>query len=334
MDGRQYQFLASVLGDDGAGALKKATERSAELEHALVPRAILAWIGTVRRSYEGGLPGIDESYVRFEKGEGERYSGSVAIDGQVYNFMDSQVEHLAAAVAVALGVDHRVARGLRDIDIDRLGISIDLLARAKEMSRDLAKSEKIKCAECGASIYQMTGGRVGFHSLKGKKCPGSGKEAVLEKQSMGGAAGGTATPGKSAAPIKPKAPTAPTSVAEKFTPEKPKISKPVTPKAAKPAIFTPKPLAGAKPSLGAKPSPTMKSAASYTLKVTKAESEGVCPVCGGYLFHGKVFGGCHCFVELAKFATATWNGDGFDLALGEEWDRDALMTFLETLGRE
>lgn len=137
------QFLAAVLGDDGALALSKAVQRSGHLENALVPRTILSWIALASRAqYRGGIPGHPNSYVEFTKSEGG-YTGQIAMGDEVYSFSDKSLYHLAASVAVSMGIDgDRVPPNMKDSDISKLGKSIDLLVRARVVTAQLlAKAE-------------------------------------------------------------------------------------------------------------------------------------------------------------------------------------------------
>ncbi len=143
MDPRKYAFLKAVLGDDGASALNKASARAPELEQALVPRAILAWLSMAGRSdFEGAVPGVDNTYLAFTKSE-DRYSGSVAVDAEVYSFERASLYHLGACVAVALGADaDRLSPSLRDLDIQRLGMNIDTLVKARVAVQELRRMAK------------------------------------------------------------------------------------------------------------------------------------------------------------------------------------------------
>lgn len=141
MQPRQYSFLVSVLGEDGARALKKAAERSDALGQALLPRAILSWLGLASRwDYEGGLPGVENTYVAFKKSEDERLSGSIALGGDVYDFEGASPYHVAATVGVVLGMDDSPLHpSVRDLDLARLGKSIDALVKYRAASQELAK---------------------------------------------------------------------------------------------------------------------------------------------------------------------------------------------------
>jgi hypothetical protein len=136
MDNKRYSFLKAVVGNDGAAALKKAAEKYTSIEDALIPRAIMAWLGVVGRfDYEGEIPGIDDSYLDFSKNQRGLYDGTIAIGEGTFPFENATVFHLAASVAVAIGIDTTtLSKDVKDIDLARLGKSIDLLAKAKIVS--------------------------------------------------------------------------------------------------------------------------------------------------------------------------------------------------------
>jgi hypothetical protein len=134
MDERKYAFLKAVLGTDGAFSLKKAADKYEDLEGAIVPRAIMAWLGVVGRGdYEGGLPGVDDSYLDFSKNSDSTYDGSIAIGEGVFPFQNASVFHLAASVALSLGASLE-SQPLKDVDVMKLGKSIDVLVKAKYLS--------------------------------------------------------------------------------------------------------------------------------------------------------------------------------------------------------
>lgn len=141
MDERKYSFLKAVLGTDGASSLKKAADKYGELEGAIVPRAIMAWLGLAARSdFEGGLPGVDDSYLDFTKNEDGTYSGSIAIGEGIFPFQNANVFHLAASIALSLGASLETDN-LKDVDMVKLGKSIDVLVKAKYVDTEvLAKA--------------------------------------------------------------------------------------------------------------------------------------------------------------------------------------------------
>jgi hypothetical protein len=150
MNTRESAFLVELLGPIGAKALLKMAERSPALESALVPRAVLAWLGLVARyDYEGALPGVDNSYVSFTKTE-SGFEGSIALGADVYGMSQASIYHVAGSVAVALGVEPRLLDPkVKDLDVAKLGKSIDLLAKAQLASKELERKakEKTKKAE-------------------------------------------------------------------------------------------------------------------------------------------------------------------------------------------
>lgn len=139
----KFDFMRGVLGEEGAQALRKAVSRSHALENALIPRCVLSWLQIAERSgeYEGNIPGVDNSYIQFNKSE-EEFSGSIGIEGEVYTFHDSSIYHVASAVAVALGLDHEaVDSRIRPVDLARLGKTIDTLSKAHVLVTNLHKAD-------------------------------------------------------------------------------------------------------------------------------------------------------------------------------------------------
>lgn len=272
---RKQQFLAAVLGDDGARALAKAAERSEELSGALLPRTVIAWLGLASRfQYEGELPGLEHTHIAFAKSETvpDRYSGSVTIDDNVYDFENASLYHVAGAVAVAVGAVEADVNAIRDLDVERLGKNIDLLAKTRVLTQNLAK----------ATV------------------------AEIRKAAEG--------PGSAAAPNAPTPPAAPTPTApsSNVSSVSTKTKKPKLPKGMKkPAAPTP----------------------ASTLKLSETEARAECPACGLTQIKGPRFAGCLCFRELAKSVKMTKTEDGVVLELGQDWDNEAVVTFLESVGR-
>ncbi len=164
MEDRKFQFLKSVLGDDGACALRKAVERREDLGNALVPRTILSWIGIAARTdYRGALPGLSNTYVSFKKGE-RGYTGEVTVDDDVYGFRDASLYHVASAIAVVMGVDgEKVPERLRDVDLARLGKNIDLLVKARVVTEELLQKKMLDQA-AGYQFSHQHGTSAGLSS--------------------------------------------------------------------------------------------------------------------------------------------------------------------------
>lgn len=291
MEATKLQFLTAVLGDSGASALVKASERSEVLEHALVPRTILAWIGAAP-TFEGHVPGIDAVYVTFQKSE-SGFSGSVTVEDGLYKFENQSLFHVAATVAVAMGIEEdHVHPDLRAVDIERLGKSIDMLVKVRRAGEELEKSadkpDKTKdgtmCEDCGKAW--------------------KGHDSVLCSEEL--EKGATSGTGAAAAPQAPKPPEAPVATA----PATPKTSKPMSPKGSK----SPK--------------------TTNTLRLSEPETSRRCRACGIPQFDGEDFAGCACFSALSKSArVVSRDGGVVTLELKSEWDADAILTFLEAIGR-
>lgn len=331
MEARKLQFLKAVLGDDGASALSKAAERAPELGAALLPRTIMAWLGVAARDdFEGTIPGVENTYLQFQKSE-DRYSGSVSVGDDVYSFETATVLHLGACMAVALGFDHeRTSPRLKDLDIQRLGKNIDTLVKARmaiaeirKRALEAKKNEKPaepKCSTCG--FVQAPEDRAKSGGCKDGK-PHSWPVAKGEKKVQGGAE----QPGPAHAPTPQEAPLAPIPPSPTQTSKgpivslRPKPPKLPTPKAADDQVQT---------GTGAKP-PKSKAP---TLKVTKAQAEVKCKVCDGEQFSANKFTGCLCMHELAKSTYTEVQPDGYLLRFGADWDQDAILTLIESLGRK
>lgn len=130
MDAKKLQFLQAVVGIDGAMALAKAAEKADELEQAIFPRTILAWLDvTAPFGHEGTIPGVD-IHFNFNKSE-KGFKGSIVVKGELYSFENVPLAHIAGCVAVALGLDHeRLNPLVKSEQLAKLGKSIDLLVKS------------------------------------------------------------------------------------------------------------------------------------------------------------------------------------------------------------
>lgn len=138
------KFMAAALGTDGAQALRKAAERDPRLDQILIPRAIVGWLSfTTAHEYEGQIPGIENSYVQFQKSE-DGFSGSVTFNEGVYSFENASVYHLAASIALALGVETGpLDAKVRDAVLVKLGKSIDTLVKAQVLTQELKNAKSL-----------------------------------------------------------------------------------------------------------------------------------------------------------------------------------------------
>ena len=143
MDVQRYAFLQAILGTDGAQALAKATERQPALAPVLIPRAIMSWLDLLDRDgdYEGDLPGVDNAYLEFAKSECG-YTGIISVGNSSWGFEAATSLHLAASIGVALGVDaDALDPEMRNVDLQRLGKSLDLLVKARAVAAQLGKRQ-------------------------------------------------------------------------------------------------------------------------------------------------------------------------------------------------
>lgn len=302
MERRSQVFLESVLGADGAAALNRVVERSPEMAYALVPRGIMAWVGAAP-AYDGEIPGVAGGQLSFSKSE-VGYDGSISVNGSRHDFEDHSISQVSALVAIALGVPAQpVPEDLRDIDLARLGKSIDLLARAHYAHAELAKKsppgkfndlpEKLKDKGYSADKAFAIAWSQHNKEHKSERSPDCEHCAKMEKAQMG--AGGQA-----AAPIAPTAPEPPTAAAP--TPS------------AKPAATPPK----------------IKQA--QTVKLTRSEAGHVCRSCGGTQFRGERFVACICFRDLQKNAKVI-DIEKDSITLRLDWEPEVVLMFLESIGR-
>ncbi len=144
MTGPRALFIAAVLGKDGAAALAKAEERSREIGTALLPRTIVSWLTLWSPyGYDGALPGLDGTRAGIMKSEAG-YTGSVSIGERSYAFENADVYHVAGSIEALMGeTPQEIDPNLKDLDLEKLGRSIDLLAKsalANKLAGELDKA--------------------------------------------------------------------------------------------------------------------------------------------------------------------------------------------------
>lgn len=294
MEARKLQFLKAVLGDDGASALSKAAERAPELGAALLPRTIMAWLGVAARDDFEGTIPGVENTYLQFQKSEDRYSGSVSVGDDVYSFETATVLHLGACMAVALGFDHE---------------------------RTSPRLKDLDIQRLGKNIDTLVKARMAIAEIRKRALEAT--MAKGEKKVQGGAE----QPGPAHAPTPQEAPLAPIPPSPTQTSKgpivslRPKPPKLPTPKAADDQVQT---------GTAAKP-PKSKAP---TLKVTKAQAEVKCKVCDGEQFSANKFTGCLCMQELAKSTYTEVQPDGYLLRFGADWDQDAILTLIESLGRK
>jgi hypothetical protein len=174
-------FLQAVLGEDAHAALSKAGERSQPLAAVIGPRTVLGWCNLASRwSYDGTVPGHDDSLLRFEKSEGG-LTGIIAIGDRQLDFENAQPANLSAMLCVSLGCSPDLAKSedATQRALARLGETIDLMVKARVVN--LLKAETPRCKACNKC-----------YGVKLDKCPRCSEE--LDKAELPGKAHGATAP--------------------------------------------------------------------------------------------------------------------------------------------
>lgn len=295
MNAKKLAFLKEILGDEGAEILKRASDQP--VGGIIFPRAVLSWLDCV--SSTGVLPGV-EVEISLVKSEGN-FTGKIDIDGNCYEFNGAAPAHVAAAITVALG-GQQLAPDTQWADVALLGRSIDMLVKSRIFRRGRAKGrsqDEFNPKDLRAAAKEENE----EHSLGEEASKNVAADHLTEdpnyykKDEKAGGQGG---------PAKPIADGAPT-----------------------PPVAT-QPQQGVKRGLKRPQSLTGPSKMFKSIKLTKAQQDMKCPVCKALQVREDAFIGCHCFKVLAKSVKAVvLPGGKLELQLGEDWDADAIATFLE-----
>lgn len=357
MNDRAFSFLTGVLGKDGAQALKKAAQKEAGISSAVVPRTILSWISLATRyEYEGGIPGVDNTYLQFRKTEGPGYSGAVSIGDEVYSFQNASMFHVAASVAVALGVDDtRIDSKVRDMTVTRLGKSIDTIVKARIAVQELEK----KALDPGLGYkfshehHDLGAGqtltKVNVHSPAGEHVGAAtfthqgqnlvpGTVIVEDDHQRRGIASAMYShaqkqTGKSAIPSPNQTPEG--QALWQGNMKAPQFGVATTTKTEMPGAAN-KPrkqqeaMAPQAPQFQqAQPRPPPKSP---VLKVTKSQASQPCHMCGRTQFVSDGFFGCLCFRDMAKGVSVQKQEYGYALEFrSPDWDTDAIEALFSAM---
>lgn len=364
MDVHRYGFLRALLGEDGAQALAKAAERSPALAPVLIPRVILSWLALLDRdgAYERDLPGVENSYFSMQKTD-SGYTGVIAVGDASWGFEAASALHLAASIGVALGVDTEdLDPALRNLDLQRLGKSVDLLVKARAAAEQLGKRQldpnagytfshdhtpSMDLDSNGqsapvTSVYafapgakQEPGGHIGHaifrHNPNGTiESAMTGVEEEHQRRGVASAmyAHAQKVTGKQVVPSvnqtdEGRGLWAGNAKAPQFGTAKAE--------AAGPAAAPQKQGAPQGPTGAIKQPKLPVPRPPPSVKLSLSQASQACPVCGLPQFHGERLVGCLCFGELAKTTRAERTLEGFTLTFGPEWDAEALDVFLESL---
>jgi len=338
---RPLDFLTNVLGAEGAQALARAAQREPILENLLVPRAAYSWVQNTA-SFSGHLPGT-ETILEFQKSE-KGVTGNIDLDGTKFEFADQTLEHLAAVISVAVGVN-TVPNSPRDGTLVKLGKSIDTLVKVQLAKKildpnlgyqithehhDLGDGERL------TQINAMHGGkRVGWalmtHQGASLHPDDVNVDPVHRRNGLASAmyAHAEKVTGKT---IKPsQAQQAPGQALWAGNAANPQFGKTELPgQTAKPQMQQ-GPLEAEAPKKQPKMQRPPKLPKMPSLKVEKSEMTRTCPDCEGKYFDGNRFKGCTCYRDLAKSVTTTVFNDGVVLEFGPEFDRTEFMGLRKAL---
>lgn len=300
----EKKFLNAALGEEGAAALLKAVGREPKLASVLIPRAIVGWLSFVtQHEYEGPIPGIDNSYVQFAKAQ-TGFNGVLGLTDGVYEFQKSSLYHLASAISLAIGHEpESLDPQVRDIVLNKLGKSIDIMAKAQVVTQLLAKAKlgPMKLSSYGSYHVEHTGN------------PDSPYQVVHTASSKAVQTG-----------IKSL------KDADVIAQWHHKTHGPVAMKAEPPGqTHAPTPQQGPTPPMAPQKQPAMK--APKSISVSKSQADRQCHVCGGYNFEKNKFKGCICFRDLAPDTISTAYSDGFVLEFRKSAEPEAVWLLAKTL---
>lgn len=299
------EFLTNVLGADGAAALSKAADRSEYLAQVIVPRTILAWLGA-RNEFCGAIPGTSGRALRFDKSE-VGFTGAVSFKDRDFQFQDATIFLVAGAVAATMELPSWTFDKVRNVELERLGKSIDLMARVRVIA-EMAKAEADKKSK---GTCEVCGGKGGKHQARlvagiVLDCRNDPNKVKKDEQDLSKKAIGEGT-GQTAAPTAPEAPAAPTSSAPQQATQQRLPKLPGSAQAAK----------------------------AGPVKLTRSEAARACPACALQQFVGDTFVGCSCFRALSKSVKVSCpDASSLVLSFGEGWSRPTVATLLESLGRK
>lgn len=362
MSDRASSFLIGVLGEDGANAFKKALSNGGSLQSAVVPRAIISWLdqAMVHESYSGTIPGLTQP-LEFRKSE-KGYTGTIGIGEARYTFKNATSYHVAAGIAVALGLEKtRIDSQTRDVTLQRLGKSIDVLVKARSASTRLEDEKLAKRVLDPTSGYQI-------HHEYAPEIAGSGPLLRVKVTSPQGATVGHALFTHQGPHLQPASvgveeehqrrgiASAMYSHAQKVTGRKLIPSTMQTDEGA--ALWhgnNAAPQFGGQPGMakvegpGSANKPTAQQAAQApaapqfqtqqpkppgpkTARISKSEALVKCDMCRRPQFQDGSFVGCFCFRDMAAGVSIIKSDSGsYTLGFDAEWDSDAILALRQAM---
>lgn len=332
-------FLHEVLGTAGAQALLKAVTRSPALASVLVPRAIIGWtMSAAAWGYSGEMPGVPNFGITFRKSETlGLYSGEITDGLTTTSFVDSTLYRVAAHVAVALGSEPGpIAAGVKDLDLERLGKSIDTLAKAQLLAQ--ATMPTLMSSHGDIDVFHAGSGATPY-SLRRRKDNRviiDHVPTLADAQKLAAQHSAVVAP-----PTEPMDKVEPPGQTHKPTPQQgpqgaaapqmqPRQAQAQTPKAdAKgPGVKAPPRTDNTVEGLDKPPEVKLPK-----MKVGKSEAHGSrCGLCQQTQFQpdGSLMG-CLCFRAVVADIVVKAEPDHYELTFGPTWDADARAALLEAL---
>lgn len=365
-----YKFMAAALGTEGARALRKAASREPQLADVLVPRAIVGWLDfSTQYEYEGAIPGVENSYVRFEKTE-KGIDGVISLSSGNYSFSGASVNHLAASIALALGLEPGTLDvGIRDTVLARLGRSIDTLAKAQAVMKELKarKAEPLvkmavihDNAEAPMTVYRVQNERgQGPYEGMGIDTTWRPEDYNTEDHSPEDDFSAKDMKALDESPAPKFAFSHPDHATKWFSKEgldhlaregytlkaipaskvwrsKTKTQVMFHPASTLSKVDLPGKTAAPQAQKGPiGPTPPTKQPAMATpkapkpLSVGKSEAAQACSMCGGHQFKNDRFVGCICWSDLAKSIRTTAYGDGYVLSFKQGVDQESVIALMK-----
>lgn len=334
MDSTVLAFLREILGVDGARSLLKAADREPAIGFIVAPRAALAWLAP-KTSYEGSVPGVENSYLKFRKSE-DGYTGVVTLAESNYLFESASQAHVASAIAWASGVSNMETVEIADKTLAKLGKAIDALVEAQLLAKKVLdpKDGYSFRHESEHGIHKVTalsrqGEVVGVaqfqHTPEGLK---SSHVIVDEPHQRRGVASAMYAHAEKSTGMKVLPSPLQTEEGEKLwagNAQAKQFGK----------VELPGQTAKPKKQLGPiEPTPPTKQRSLPRIpvvKVEKAEAQHECPDCGLHNFADNKFVGCICHRELAKSVRTVTYSDGLVLEFKPGADRDEVAVLRRQL---
>lgn len=129
-------FIEELVGEEGAKALKKASEINKNIEFAILAKSILSWIDILNSEYNDNIPGTSAKLTLKKSENG--FSGKL----NEFEFNSIDQFELSGIIAVALDLDEKlVKKNLNNKTIKNIETSIEALVKTRQVQKN-AKNKK------------------------------------------------------------------------------------------------------------------------------------------------------------------------------------------------